>query len=247
MMSSPELAASVGVSQPSITRFAFALGYDGYQGFRRAIVAGILDSRSGRESVDSVASGSVVDAAANNVAALAKEVASDKSFADLILDLQKAPTIGVFGLRVGDVPARWFHFLAHKIHGDVRLIGDGATSAFDSICDIARNEASWIVAFVLPEYPAEAKRYLEMADAAGLSILLVTDSLTCPLTRLASTVITTPVLTDATFDSVAAPTVLGNVLAEAMIRTDPGYATERLEAFDVVAREFGLYLDADPG
>ena len=36
-LSSGELAALAEVSQPSVTRFAMALGYDGYPAFRRAL------------------------------------------------------------------------------------------------------------------------------------------------------------------------------------------------------------------
>src|SRR5436305_14918928 len=36
-LSSGEVAELAGVSQPSVTRFATALGYDGYPGLRRAL------------------------------------------------------------------------------------------------------------------------------------------------------------------------------------------------------------------
>src|SRR5207244_7329735 len=47
---SGELAALAGVSQPSVTRFATALGYDGYPALRRALRS--LDGPDGSPGAD---------------------------------------------------------------------------------------------------------------------------------------------------------------------------------------------------
>src|SRR5207244_10138743 len=49
-LSSGELAALAGVSQPSVTRFATALGYDGYPALRRALRS--LDGPDGSPGAD---------------------------------------------------------------------------------------------------------------------------------------------------------------------------------------------------
>jgi DNA-binding MurR/RpiR family transcriptional regulator len=52
-LSSVELASRVGVSQPSVTRFAVALGYDGYvdfqKGLRRLVLTEAQDVKAGNK------------------------------------------------------------------------------------------------------------------------------------------------------------------------------------------------------
>jgi DNA-binding MurR/RpiR family transcriptional regulator len=243
MMSSPELADAVGISQPSVTRFAMALGFSGFADLRRALADELLRAGADVDRAGPPTADPVVDPAASNVAALHRSLPSAEMLLTLGSDLHGAPTLGVFGLRVAEAPARWFHFLAQKVHADVRLVSDGVGHLVDTIGDLRRRDGSWLVAFVLPEYPTEAGRYLELVQQAGVPILLITDSLECPLSQLGQVVITTKVRTGSTFDSIAAPSVIGNVLAEAMITADPPSAAERLEDFEAAADRFGLYLN----
>ena len=133
MMSSPELADAVGISQPSVTRFAMALGFSGFADLRRALADELLRAGADVDRAGPPTADPVVDPAASNVAALHRSLPSAEMLLTLGSDLHGAPTLGVFGLRVAEAPARWFHFLAQKVHADVRLVSDGVGHLVDTI------------------------------------------------------------------------------------------------------------------
>ena len=81
-LSSGEVAGLAGVSQPSVTRFAMALGYDGYPALRRAL----REARTAGLSVVALTDSPVAPAARAADVALTVPVGSR-----LVFDLQAGP------------------------------------------------------------------------------------------------------------------------------------------------------------
>ncbi|WP_285772889.1 MurR/RpiR family transcriptional regulator [Microtetraspora sp. NBRC 13810] len=145
----------------------------------------------------------------------------------------------VLGLRVSEGLATIFGYYARRIHPDVRLLTHGGTELADGLHAAQRAGAEWLLAVVLPRYPAEAVRALEYAERLGLRIAVITDRPQVPFP--ADVVLDAPVGDRLVFDSHAAPLALAMTLVEAMADAAPLRTRARLEEFERMSEETGVF------
>lgn len=240
-LSSVELAELAGVSQPSVTRFAVALGFDGYPALRRhlrevapgAPAAGEADRNEYQQAVRG-------------------EIENLRQLADLLADpgpveragrlLAESRPLPVLGLRAASSQARGFAYFAAKVHPDVRLLDEGGTMLADRIDGARGAGASTLLCFALPRHPKEVVDALAYARAAGLTVVTVADSAFAPVAKHSDLLIPAAVGTGLAFDTACAPMLLGRVLLEAMCDGLPE-AQARLEEFDARAAARGLFAE----
>ncbi|MFF0445544.1 MurR/RpiR family transcriptional regulator [Streptomyces sp. NPDC004609] len=240
-LSSVELAEVAGVSQPSVTRFAVALGFDGYPALRRHL----------RDVVppESEPAGDVPN---EYQQAVLSEIENLRHLAELLADpapvvragalLAASRPLPVLGLRAAAAQARGFAYFAAKVHPDVRLLDEGGSLLADRIEDARHAGASTLLCFALPRHPREVLDALTHARSAGLTVVTVADSAFAPVAGHSDVLIPAAVGTGLSFDTACAPMLLGRVLLEAMCDELPG-AQARLEQFDARAAERGLFVD----
>ncbi|KIF69580.1 transcriptional regulator [Streptomyces sp. AcH 505] len=241
-LSSVELADLAGVSQPSVTRFAVALGFDGYPALRRHL----------REVVPA---GPAADREATYneyQQAVQGEIENLRRLAELLADpalveragrlLAASAALPVLGLRAASSQARGFAYFAAKVHPDVRLLDEGGTMLTDRIDAARRAGASALLCFALPRHPREVVEALAYARSTGLTVITVADSAFAPVAGHSDLLIPAAVGTGLAFDTACAPMLLGRVLLEAMCDDLP-QAQARLEEFDAGAAARGLFVD----
>ncbi|WP_404959765.1 MurR/RpiR family transcriptional regulator [Streptomyces sp. 147326] len=242
-LSSVELAELAGVSQPSVTRFAVALGFDGYPALRRHL----------REVAPAERAEAVQEDSYNEYQqAVLGEIENLRQLAEMLADpapveeagrlLAASSPLPVLGLRAASSQARGFAYFAAKVHPDVRLLDEGGSMLADRIDAAVGAGASALLCFALPRHPREVAEALEHGRAAGLTVVTVADSAFAPVARHSDLLIPAPVGTGLAFDTACAPMLLGRVLLEAMADALPD-AQARLEAFDARAAARGLFVE----
>ncbi|MFF5428261.1 MULTISPECIES: MurR/RpiR family transcriptional regulator [unclassified Streptomyces] len=244
-LSSVELADLAGVSQPSVTRFAVALGFDGYPALRRHL----------REVAPPEAAGGGEEEPAGHNAyqqAVLAEIENLRHLAGLLADpapveragrlLARSRPLLVLGLRAASSQARGFAYFAAKVHPDVRLLDEGGTMLTDRVDAAVRAGATALLCFALPRHPREVVEALEYARAAGLTVVTVAESAFAPVAAHSDLLIPAAVGTALAFDTACAPMMLGRVLLEAMADELPD-AQARLEEFDAKAAARGLFVE----
>ncbi|MFB7633765.1 MurR/RpiR family transcriptional regulator [Streptomyces sp. NPDC056149] len=240
-LSSVELAELAGVSQPSVTRFAVALGFDGYPALRRHL-------RDVAPAEKSAAPGAhneyqqAVQAEIDNLRHLADALADPTPVTEAGRLLAASRPLPVLGLRAATAQAAGFAYFARKVHPDVRLLDEGGTMLTDRIDAAVHAGASALLCFALPRHPREVIDALAYAGAAGLTVVTVADSAFAPVARHTDLLLPAPVGTGLAFDTACAPMLLGRVLLEAMCDDLPD-AQARLEEFDTKAAERGLFVE----
>ena len=181
-LSSVEVAELAGVSQPSVTRFAVALGFDGYPALRRHL-------RDVAPSAHAVAEEAyneyqqAVHAEIENLQHLASLLADPEPVARAGRLLAASRPLPVLGLRAASAQARGFAYFAAKVHPDVRLLDEGGTMFADRIDAAARAGASVLLCFALPRHPREVVEALAYAKEAGLTVVTVADSAFAPVAK----------------------------------------------------------------
>lgn len=292
-LSSIELAGRAGVSQPSVTRFAMALGFAGYPELRRALrplvvrgeepggLGGDLardragehagehagerarglggergDVAAGRPGGDPPASSgpgsggrrddargaarSAVEAEIANLYALRERLAASSAIAELGAALAVCEPLPVLGLHLSAGLATAFAGYARRVHPDVRPLTAGGPELADGLHAARKAGADWLLAVVLPRYPAEAVRALGRAKDLGLRTAVITDRADVPFA--ADVVLPAPVDRRRVVDSHAAPLALAMVLIEAMADAAPLRTGARLEEYERTMERMGVYL-----
>ncbi|MGC5661645.1 MurR/RpiR family transcriptional regulator [Micromonospora sp. WMMD723] len=239
-LSAAEVAELAGVSQPSVTRFAVALGHDGYPALRRRLreLTTGLDGRADDGNELQLA----VRAEMANLDRLAGELADRDRIATAGRLLAASRPLPVLGLRAAAPLAAYFAYFAAKVLPDVRVLDDGGSLLTDRLEQAASAGADALLAFVLPRYPRETLDALRAARDAGLTVVAITDSPVSPATEYAELVLPAAVGTDLVFDLHTAPMTLAMVVLQAICDAAPIQTQRRLEAFESSAARRQLFL-----
>ncbi|MFD9719746.1 MurR/RpiR family transcriptional regulator [Streptomyces sp. NPDC059076] len=243
-LSSVELAELAGVSQPSVTRFAVALGFDGYPALRRHLREITPPGRPATTTVD--------DAPNEYQQAVQAEIENLRQLSDLLADpapveragrlLAASRPLPVLGLRAASAQAHGFAYFASKVHPDVRLLDQAGSLLADRIDSSLCAGADVLLCFALPRHPKEVVEALAYARSRGLTVVTVADSAFAPVAEHSDLLIPAAVGTGFSFDTACAPMLLGRVLLEAMCDALPD-AQARLEDFDARAAARGLFAE----
>ncbi|MER7994316.1 MurR/RpiR family transcriptional regulator [Micromonospora chalcea] len=240
-LSAAEVAELAGVSQPSVTRFAMALGHDGYPALRRR-----LRELGARDAADQDRAGNAlqraVHAERDNLDRLAAQLADADRVAEVGRLLAASRPLPVLGLRAAAPLAAYFAYFAAKVHQDVRVFDDGGSMLVDRLDQAVAAGATAMLAFVLPRYPRETLEALREARDAGLTVVAITDSPVSPATEHAQVVLPAAVGADLVFDLHTAPMTLAMVVLQAICDAAPAETQDRLEAFESSAARRQLFL-----
>lgn len=243
-LSSVEVAELAGVSQPSVTRFAVALGFDGYPALRRYLRE--VPAPAAPEAPGGKPGGNeyqqAVQAEIENLKHLAAALADPGPVVRAGALLARSRPLPVLGLRAAGAQARGFAYFAAKVHPDVRLLDEGGTMLADRIDAAVRAGASALLCFALPRHPREVVEALARARGAGLTVVTVADSAFAPVAAHSDVLLPAAVGTGLAFDTACGPMLLGRALLEAMCDELPD-AQARLEEFDTQAAARGLFVE----
>ncbi|MGV9764485.1 MurR/RpiR family transcriptional regulator [Micromonospora tulbaghiae] len=239
-LSAAEVAELAGVSQPSVTRFAMALGHDGYPALRRRLRELTVTGSAGPAAGNALQR--AVHAERDNLDRLAAQLADAGRVAEVGKLLAASRPLPVLGLRAAAPLAAYFAYFAAKVHPDVRVLDDGGSMLADRLDQAVAAGATAMLAFVLPRYPRETLEALREARDAGLRVVAITDSPVSPATEHAELVLPAAVGADLVFDLHTAPMTLAMVVLQAICDAAPAETQNRLEAFESSAARRQLFL-----
>jgi DNA-binding MurR/RpiR family transcriptional regulator len=244
-LSSGDLATLAQVSQPSVTRFAMALGYDGYPALRDHLRV-TIDASWHLGNGDHAAGNQYQQALNTEIDNLRQLVTDMADDAVPVIEagrvLATSRPLPVLGLRAAGAVAAAFAYFAAKVHPDVRLLQEGGSVLSDRLEQAREAGAGAMLAFVLPRYPREAIDALRAARAAGLQVVTVTDSPVSPAAAESDLVLPAAVGSRLVFDLHVAPMAMVTVLLQAMCDAAPADTQRRLETFERSAVRRQVFL-----
>ncbi|MFF9914146.1 MurR/RpiR family transcriptional regulator [Streptomyces sp. NPDC013457] len=246
-LSITELAERVGVSQPSVTRFATSLGFSGYPALREALQPIALSAIAGAPEEAEERLGnelqSAVDAEIENLTALRRVLADPDQILEIGRELARSVPLTVVGLRISVTLAEYFAYAARRIHPDVRVVTRGGSVAYDGLLQAREAGGTWVLAFAMPRHAKETLAVVRAARRTGLRVVLITDLALGPFVDEADVVFTAGTGSRLVFDSYAAPGVLSAALLQAMADADPERTQLRLEKYEQAAEQHDFFLD----
>jgi DNA-binding MurR/RpiR family transcriptional regulator len=256
-LSAAEVADLAAVSQPSVTRFAIALGYDGYPALRRALRTPAIGVGRNPATGPPGQTGQGDEATPNDLQhAVRNEIDNLHRLADRLADgsvdrraidtaataLAASRPLPVLGLRTAAPLAAYFGYFAAKVVPEVHVLDHGGSRLTDQLEQARAAGATAMLGIVLPRHPRESLAALREARAAGLTVVALTDSPIGEIADAAHVTLHARVSPHLVFDLHAAPMALAMVLLQAICDAVPARAQARLEAFDASAARRDLFL-----
>ncbi|MFI6335534.1 MurR/RpiR family transcriptional regulator [Streptomyces sp. NPDC050535] len=245
-LSITDLAERVGVSQPSVTRFAAAVGFSGYPALRETLQSIALSTLGSAPGTAAEATSNelqaAVDAEIQNLENLRRDFADPDQVIRVGRALSKSAPLTVLGLRISVSLAEYFAYAARRIHPDVRLVTRGGSVAYDALLQSRSAGGTWVLAFDMPRHAQETFTAVRVARSAGLRVALITDLALGPVADEADVTFATGTGSRLVFDSYAAPVVMSAALLQAMTDDDPERTQARLEEYEQVAEEHQFFL-----
>jgi DNA-binding MurR/RpiR family transcriptional regulator len=245
-LSITDLAERVGVSQPSVTRFAAAVGFSGYPALREKLQAIALSTLSSTPSAPAEDRGNELQAAVDveieNLENLRRDFADPDQVIELGRALSQSTPLTVLGLRISVSLAEYFAYAARRIHPDVRLVTRGGSVAYDALLQSREAGGTWLLAFAMPRHAQETLTAVRVARSAGLKVALITDLALGPLADEADVTFTIGTGSRLVFDSYAAPVVVSAAVLQAMTDADPERTQARLEEYEQFAEQHQFFL-----
>ncbi|WP_180687113.1 MurR/RpiR family transcriptional regulator [Streptomyces gossypiisoli] len=245
-LSITELADRAGVSQPSVTRFAAAVGFSGYPALREKLQAIALGALAGGPATAEEDRGNelqaAVDAEIENLENLRRDFADPDQVIAIGRQLSESTPLTVLGLRISASLAEYFAYAARRIHPYVRLVTRGGSVAYDALLQSREAGGTWVLAFSMPRHAHETLAAVRLARGAGLRVALITDLALGPVADEADVTFATGTGSRLVFDSYAAPGVIAAALLQAMTDADPERTQARLEAYEQVSDQHQFFL-----
>ncbi|MFJ8944735.1 MurR/RpiR family transcriptional regulator [Streptomyces sp. NPDC102395] len=243
-LSITDLADRVGVSQPSVTRFAAAVGFSGYPALREKLQSIALGTLAGgpAEVNRSNELQAAVDAEIENLENLRRDFADPDQVIDVGRQLSDSAPLTVLGLRISVSLAEYFAYAARRVHPDVRLVTRGGSVAYDALLQSREAGGTWVLAFSMPRHAQETLTAVRVARGAGLKVALVTDLALGPIADEADVTFATGTGSRLVFDSYAAPGVMAAALLQAMTDAGPERTQARLDEYEQIAEQHQFFL-----
>ncbi len=240
-LSAAELAELAQVSQPSVTRFAMALGFDGYPALKRRLRELTARPTQGDDEGNDLQR--AVRDEIGNLSRLAEGLADPSAVQAAAALLAASRPLPVLGLRAAAPLATYFGYFAAKIHPEVRVFDHGGSMLPERLEQASASGAKAVLGFALPRYPRELVDALIEARSLGLAVVVITDSPVSPAAECADVTLTAAVGSQLVFDLHTAPMVLTMVLLQAMSDIDPSATQRRLENFELSAARRHLFVE----
>jgi DNA-binding MurR/RpiR family transcriptional regulator len=232
-LSAAEVADLAGVSQPSVTRFAMALGYPGYPALRRELrarTAAVPPAAAPENPMQRA-----LRAEAEHLERLRAELSDLGDVQKAARLLVESRPLPVLGLRAAAPLAGYFGYFAAKVHPDVRVLDTGGTQLLDRLDQARAAGADAMLAMVLPRYPRESLEAIREARRADLAVVAITDSAVSPAAEDADVTLPAAVGTQLVFDLHTGPMAMAMVVLQAMCDAAPEPVQRRLEEFEATA------------
>ena len=221
-MTASRLGAAAHVSESTVVRFAFELGFEGYPEMQQALQEMIKSKLTALQRIDvateQIGGGSVLDKVMNmDIDKIRKtmEETSREAFDGAVDAILAARNIYILGARSALVLARFLALYFNLIFPSVRLV-DTTSSAemFEQIMRIGERDV--IIGLSFPRYSKRSAKALEYAARSGARIVAITDCPASPIAEHADFFLQAQSDMASFVDSLVAPLSLLNALVVAL-------------------------------
>lgn len=234
--SAEQVGSEINVSETTVIRFCYALGYSGFSAFQKVVQDQLINSSLfGYHSMKIEMDGDqdfskkimVKDAEVINQTA---ESLSNVDFQKAVDQLTISERVLVSGLRSSYAMANWFSFTLELIRNNVRLFRPDTDDVILRMREMDEN--SVFVAFSFHRYAVETINLAKEAKRLGAFVIAFSDSEVAPIKEYADVLFTVQLPVKSTLDVAPAVFSLMNALIAGVSVKNSEQFKERMESYE---------------
>lgn len=247
-MTAAKLGATVGISESTVVRFAYCLGYEGYPEFQEALAEWVknklnsvqkIGAKYGKSTQSEILT-AVLAADMENINATIEHV-DPQAFETAVETVLNAEHVYIIGIRSCEPLARFLYFYLNMIRGNVILLASTSTSEiFEQMIRIDEKDAMIGISF--PRYSMRTLKALEFANDRNAKVISITDTIHSPMCLYSSCNLMARSEMVSIVDSLVAPLSLINALVVALCLKRPDDVRKTLESLEDVWDNYQVYL-----
>lgn len=206
----------VGVSESTVVRFAYTLGYDGYPELQKSLQELIRNKLTSVQRIQLTSDmnqndvlKTVLKADMSNIRATIDTI-DNATFNSVVDSLFGAKKVFILGIRSAAPLAQLLSYYLGFVLDDVILVGSSIGDVYESIVRITENDLCIGISF--PRYSSRTIDALKFAKTKGAGIVAITDSVFSPIAELADKSLIARSDMASFADSLVAPLSLINAL-----------------------------------
>ena len=243
------LGSELSISESTVVRFAFCLGYEGYPEFPKALAEWVKNKLSSVQKMD-VAYGnssqseiltSVLESDIEKLKDTVTNLDPD-AFETAVKVILEARNVYIIGLRSCAPLAEFLQFYLNMIRGNVTLLNSTSVSeTFEQMIRIGEKDVMIGISF--PRYSMRTLKAMEFANDRNAKVISLTDTIHSPMCLYSSCNLLARSDMVSIVDSLVAPLSVINALVVALCLKKPQDVKKNLETLEEVWNNYQVYLN----
>lgn len=248
-MTAAKLGTTVGISESTVVRFAYCLGYEGYPEFQDALAEWVKNKLNSVQKIGAKYGKSTQSEILTSVLTTDMENISDtiehvdpQAFETAVETVLNAEHVYIIGIRSCEPLARFLYFYLNMIRGNVILLASTSTSEiFEQMIRIDEKDAMIGISF--PRYSMRTLKAMEFANDRNAKVITITDSAHSPMNLYSSCNLLARSDMVSIVDSLVAPLSVINALIVAICLKHPEEVKGNLETLEEAWGNYQVYLN----
>lgn len=246
-MTAAKLGATVGISESTVVRFAYQLGYEGYPEFQDDLADWVksklnsvqkIGAKYGKSTQSEILT-SVLTADMKKIEDTIEHV-DPHAFETAVDTILEANHVYIIGIRSCEPLARFLHFYLNMIRSDVILVDSTSTSEFfEQMIRIDEKDA--VIGISFPRYSMRTLKAMEFANDRNAKVISITDTIHSPMCLYSSCNLMARSDMVSIVDSLVAPLSLINALVVALCLKRPDDVRKNLDILGTVWENYQVY------
>lgn len=246
-MTASRLGQKVGVSESTVVRFAFELGYDGYPDMQRSLQKMIRNRLTTVQRIevtrdrlgDQDLLPMVLQSDIEKIRQTLDELDRD-SFYSAVDAIVSARKIYIIGVRSSASIASFLHFYFNLIFDNVVLVSaNTASEIFESLLRVGEGDA--VIGISFPRYSSRTVQAMSFARDRGATTIAITDGETSPLAPISRYSLMARSDMASFVDSLVAPLSLVNALLVAVSQRKNEDLSNTFHTLEQIWEEYNVY------
>ena len=246
-MTASRLGNLAGVSESTVVRFAFELGYDGYPNMQKALqemIRSRLTSTQRIQAAEDIFSGPDVLAAViqSDIDKLRLMIgqAEQKEFDRVVEKIMNSRHVYILGVRSSSFVAGYLNFYLHMLTENVTLVqSNAAGEIFEQLLHIGPGDV--MIAISFPRYSNVTINTAKFARDRGADIIAITDNELSPIYQVSDAALLAPCEMISFVDSMVAPLSLMNALLVALSNRVEKDISAIFAELETIRNEYGVF------
>lgn len=242
------LGKKAGVSETTVIRLAYALGFSGFSDLQEKVRRDWLETKQGSQTevsaaIDMDKESQIFETVIQRENRILQQLLNQVSSEDLwhaVDKIVEADRVFIGGFGSSYAAAYWFYYSLRQLRENV----SSSTPTGFTPEDVAElTEESLLIVFAFPRYRKETLKLVNLAKQRKAKVLAITNRQLSPVGQIAELTLTTEEQIDSSHNSIASVITLLEVLIAGIHHKDKKRISSRQQKLERIYADHGLLIE----